>query len=373
MTNKAQVVVYGASGYTGMLIIEHLIVEGIPFIAAGRDKQRIAQLMKERVPGLESARYEIAEVTHEKEDLVRLFKGATVVCNTVGPFADYCWPVIEAALEAGCHYMDTTGEQECMLTARDEYGERFAEKNLVFAQSVAYMFSVLEAAAELCLENPAIDTIDAACVPTNLPTVGSTNSIFNLFRATERYLLDNEYQQWEPKTSSQVVVPGVLKPIMAMPWGGGSLPIIYEQDSRVRTCRQLSGFYNEDVTHFVLNMWNNYDANIKSLPKDEQDQKIAEICHQLTPEMPSRERSTFFRNVDHVLGRGNTATASCTVFNHSGYAITGLLQALVVRKLICDDIGGKPGFTSACKMVGHRYLLDNLAVRGFASYKVSDC
>lgn len=372
MSDKKKVIVYGASGYTGMQIIEHLIVEGIPFIAAGRDKQRITQLMKERVPGLENANCEIVQVRHTKEDLAELFRGARVVCNTVGPFENYCWPVIEAALKSGCNYIDTTGEQQTIIKVRDTYGEQFAAKGLMIAPSIAYMFTVLEAASELCLENSAIDTIDAACVPTNLPTVGSTNSIFNLFQATERYLLDDAMQVWEPKTKSQVIVPHVIKPILAMPWGGGSLPVIYEQDSRVRTCRQMSGFYNEDVTNFVLNMWDNYDANIKDLPKDQQEEQIAEICHQLTPTMPNRERSTFFRNVDHVVARGNTATASCTVVNHSGYAITGLLQALVVRKMIRDDIGGKPGFTSACKMAGHRYLLDNLADRGFASYKFGE-
>ena len=35
------VVVYGASGYTGRLVIEFLREYGIPFIAAGRSRSRI--------------------------------------------------------------------------------------------------------------------------------------------------------------------------------------------------------------------------------------------------------------------------------------------------------------------------------------------
>ena len=42
MSNK-QVVVYGASGYTGRLVCEFLREYQVPFIAAGRNQQRIEE------------------------------------------------------------------------------------------------------------------------------------------------------------------------------------------------------------------------------------------------------------------------------------------------------------------------------------------
>ena len=39
------VIVYGASGYTGRLVCEYLREYNVPFIAAGRDKARIAEAM----------------------------------------------------------------------------------------------------------------------------------------------------------------------------------------------------------------------------------------------------------------------------------------------------------------------------------------
>ena len=42
MSADKPVVVYGASGYTGRLICEYLREFNVPFIAAGRDKARIA-------------------------------------------------------------------------------------------------------------------------------------------------------------------------------------------------------------------------------------------------------------------------------------------------------------------------------------------
>ena len=85
---KHPVVVHGASGYTGMLIIDWLIDQRIPFTAIGRSAERVEQNMRERVVRLESAEYEIVECDHDVEALTKAFSGAKVVCNTVGPFVD---------------------------------------------------------------------------------------------------------------------------------------------------------------------------------------------------------------------------------------------------------------------------------------------
>ena len=46
---KYPVVVYGASGYTGMLIMDWLIDQQIPFTAVARDAQRAHEMMAQRV------------------------------------------------------------------------------------------------------------------------------------------------------------------------------------------------------------------------------------------------------------------------------------------------------------------------------------
>ena len=109
--SKYPVVVYGASGYTGRLIVEYLREYQVPFIAAGRNPESIQEAM-DKVPGIETATYEVVKVDHNLESLTELLSGAKVVCNTVGPFARFGTEVVEAALNAGCHYIDTTGEQE---------------------------------------------------------------------------------------------------------------------------------------------------------------------------------------------------------------------------------------------------------------------
>src|SRR5438128_5540560 len=113
MTKKYGVVLYGASGYTGKLTAWKLAERGIPFIAAGRDKARVEAAMA-KVPELEGHDYECVGVAHEKAALAELFRGRKAVINIVGPFMQLGRPVVQACLEARCHYFDTTGETDWM-------------------------------------------------------------------------------------------------------------------------------------------------------------------------------------------------------------------------------------------------------------------
>src|SRR5690242_6195897 len=145
------VVVYGASGYTGRLICEYLREYHVPFIAAGRDEGKLKSSMEGNVAGIETADYEIREVAHDVDSLAELFEGAAVVCNTVGPFSTLGPVVVEAALEAGVHYTDTTGEQDWLMTCDEQYGAAYAEKGLLLSPGIAQMYTTGEIAAQLCL------------------------------------------------------------------------------------------------------------------------------------------------------------------------------------------------------------------------------
>ena len=158
MTDKP-VIVYGASGYTGRLVCEYLREHNVPFVAAGRDKARIQEAM-DKVPGIDTVEHEIIEVAHDVEPLAELFDGARVVLNTVGPFAQYGREVVEACIASGCHYLDTTGEQDWLIICDEEYGQRMADQGLLLAPGIAQMYTTSEIAAQLCLEKPGLDTLD---------------------------------------------------------------------------------------------------------------------------------------------------------------------------------------------------------------------
>ena len=76
---KRPVVVYGASGFSGRLVAEFLREYHVPFIAAGRNRGRIQEVLS-RVPGVETADHETVEVDGSVNQLTKLFSGAKEFC-----------------------------------------------------------------------------------------------------------------------------------------------------------------------------------------------------------------------------------------------------------------------------------------------------
>ena len=112
------------------------------------------------------------------EELAKLFSGAKVVCNNVGPFIYYGPTVVEACLKAGCHYIDIAGEQAWHRQLAERWSNKFAEKGLAIVAGMAYMSAPSDAAARLCLESGEIDTLEILTMFDGMPTFGSTQTIF---------------------------------------------------------------------------------------------------------------------------------------------------------------------------------------------------
>src|SRR5262249_32289078 len=157
--SKRPVVVYGANGFSGRLVVEYLREYNVPFIAAGRNQERLEQVMS-HVPGIETADFEIAEAGDSTDQLMKLFTGARVVCNTAGPFIYNGPRVIEASLRAGCHYLDIGGEQAWLRAVSEKWGEQFAARGLLAAPATAFMSVPSDIAAQLCLEAGDIDSLE---------------------------------------------------------------------------------------------------------------------------------------------------------------------------------------------------------------------
>lgn len=367
---KYPVVVYGASGYTGMLTMDWLIDQNIPFTAVARDAKRTQEMMNQRVVRLESATYEIIECEHNVDALVKAFTGAKVVCNTVGPFANFGLTAVEAALKAGCHHLDTTGEQSYMRQVREQFGDLYRQAGLLVSPSTSYMYTYGEIAAELALQTQGVDALETACLtrgPRGVAgvSVGSAASIFELMRAEHCYLWEKQLVAHPVTAGFEIVDPNFIQPVFSLPWGGTSLPIFYEHDARVRSCVSTVGFYDNDVMKTVHGLAQKWESEYKHLDKAQQDAVIKSMVASTTPVMPPRERTTIQRTVDVAIGRGPLAAVRATVHGITPYIATGALQTAAVMKLL-DGETNKVGFASACKAFGHDYLLGFLEQRGLA-------
>jgi hypothetical protein len=358
MTSKKPVVVYGASGYTGRLVCEYLREYNIPFIAAGRDAAKV-QAVVDKIPGIETADYEVVGVEHTVEALTALFSGAQVVCNMVGPFIKHGPAVVEAALAAGCHYTDTTGEQDWVLFADDNWGAKFAAKGLLLSPGVAQMYTTGEIAANICLETPGLDTLDILVLWKGYPTYASTQTIFTILKADWFYLEQNKLKQWDLTTNFEVSVPDRHEGAIVSPWGGTSHPIWFRRDPRVSNCRVLGGVLAREVMEGVVQTQKMVKEQIKPLPPEEQEKALAEIAATMQAAMPPRENPRLNHTIDSVHASGAIGRAHCVIYGNCNYKQTGMLQAYVAFSLL-QASPKRTGFASACQAFGHRELLGQL-------------
>ena len=352
------VVVYGASGYTGRLICEYLREYHVPFVAAGRDADKLTASMTSNVAGIETADYEVVETAHDVGSLTDLFKGSSVVLNTVGPFSKWGPEVVEACLAAGVHYTDTTGEQDWLISCDEEYGAEFAAAGLLLSPGIAQMYTTGEIAAQICLESPGLDTLDIAVFWGGSPTIASTQTIlFNAALSDAHYLEQNVYVPFDPEAGHyQVVIPGQHELALALPWGGTSHPVWFKNDPRVANVKALGGVFNRALMLGVPQIVAGALEATKDMDADEKYAALAATAAQVMNTMPPRENPRVNKSLDSVHASGPLGRAHCVIHGNQNYKQTGLLQAYAAYSLL-QQAPRKVGFASGCQAFGHRELL----------------
>ncbi|KAF8161736.1 Saccharopine dehydrogenase-domain-containing protein [Mycena galopus ATCC 62051] len=112
MSRKPTVLVLGATGFTGKLIVEYLAGhrDSAAFTLAlgARSKTRLDALVSSLDLGT-AVELHVVDTTRQ-DQLEAVVKTATVVINTVGPFHLWGTPVVQACVKHGVHYVDLTGE-----------------------------------------------------------------------------------------------------------------------------------------------------------------------------------------------------------------------------------------------------------------------
>ncbi|MEU8225277.1 saccharopine dehydrogenase NADP-binding domain-containing protein [Kribbella sp. NPDC048915] len=117
MSRRYDVVLLGASGFTGALTAEYLRAhapDGLRWAVAGRNKSKLEQFGQDMV---------YADVT-DPVSMRALAESTKVVATTVGPYVEYGEPLVAACADAGTAYVDLTGEPEFLHRMYVRHHER---------------------------------------------------------------------------------------------------------------------------------------------------------------------------------------------------------------------------------------------------------
>jgi short subunit dehydrogenase-like uncharacterized protein len=163
-----RIVLFGATGYTGRLAAESLIGRGARPVLAARNQDRLDALAADLGGNLETA---VADVSRP-ETVRALVSRGDVLVSTVGPFVRWGEPAVNAAVAAGAHYLDSTGEPQFIreVFQRHGGGAKAAGCGLVTAFGYDYVPGNLAGALALERAGSAVARVDVGYFMTGKPS-----------------------------------------------------------------------------------------------------------------------------------------------------------------------------------------------------------
>ncbi|WP_410875945.1 saccharopine dehydrogenase family protein [Nocardia sp. A7] len=166
-----KIVLLGATGYTGRLTAEVLTARGAAPVLAGRNGPALEKMAAD----LGGARTAVADVTDPASVRALLDRGDVLV-TTVGPFLRHGRPALAAAIAAGAHYIDSTGEGPFIRTVFEHDDQaRAAGAGLLTAFGFDYVPGNLAAGLAL-REAPTAARVDVGYFIESPGTSGGTRA-----------------------------------------------------------------------------------------------------------------------------------------------------------------------------------------------------
>ncbi|GIX91330.1 saccharopine dehydrogenase-like oxidoreductase [Caerostris darwini] len=139
MAREFDVIIFGATGYTGQYVIEELAVSlkstNLKWAVAGRNIEKVKESLK-IVQDYLGDEIDIRNTTIIKADvgdaasISDMCKRARLILNCVGPYKFYGETVVAACIENGTHHVDISGEMEYLETMQANYFKSAREKGV---------------------------------------------------------------------------------------------------------------------------------------------------------------------------------------------------------------------------------------------------
>jgi len=352
-----KVIVYGATGFTGQLVAEDLVRRGIPLTVAGRNADKLEQLAGRLRDG--GGDVEAAAVQHEVGAMTDLFRGKQVVINISGPYNQIGRDVVKAAVEAGCHYVDVTGEQDFMLDTRREFDAVAAQRDLAIIPSNAFHWCPGGCAADIALETRGVDTVEVVYQVNGYMTIASAKSTF---RVAKRNHYENRAGRLEEYDY------GAMYRTVAIPGSDGKVPasclgtaenVWFDGDPRVENLQVLRA---DPVSKVMGRTFGFFQHLQKVIDRDRLDWCTDTLTDRLWKQKP-REAAGESAWTVIANGSGPGARSQVVLRGDRPYVMTGILCGESAERILAGDLR-RTGFVAPHQAFGAREMIASTARMG---------
>ncbi len=124
MDKDFDVIVWGATGFTGALVAEYLAANygaqgNLRWAIGGRDRSKL-EALRGRLKDADDLPIVVADA-QDRDAMNAMVARTRTICSTVGPYARYGTKLVAACAEGGTHYCDLTGEVHWMRAMIDQH------------------------------------------------------------------------------------------------------------------------------------------------------------------------------------------------------------------------------------------------------------
>ncbi|WBU62974.1 saccharopine dehydrogenase family protein [Paracoccus aerodenitrificans] len=175
--------VYGAYGYSGELVVRELVRRGRKPVIAGRSADKLIPLAQEL-----SLPHRAFDVTDATEAL----QGIKTLLNCAGPFAKTAAPLVDTCLAQSIHYIDITGEIP-VFTYCHQRAEQARKAGVILCPGAGFDVVPTDClAAELKSRIPNAETINLAFSFGTKPSIGTATTALEAIQQGGRIRRDHE-------------------------------------------------------------------------------------------------------------------------------------------------------------------------------------
>ena len=137
MSNRSyDIIVWGATGFTGRLVVEYLITHHptTRLAIGGRNEEKCRQILQE----LGSELPILIADAFDEASLRTMVQKTKVVCTTVGPYSKYGHLLVRLCVEEGTDYCDLTGESPFVRGTIDAHHEMARQKGVSIVHACGF-------------------------------------------------------------------------------------------------------------------------------------------------------------------------------------------------------------------------------------------